>query len=114
MDGSDSHGRCSSIPKMGWAVSTGGQQHVLGPVAEQELEQQLGGQGWEMCESICHAAVLSCFSEEQTVPNAVFYVCLLFPGVLHPGRHEMGRVCAGGSGEGKTRKRGRLGRGVRR
>lgn len=50
---------CGNIPKMGSAVSTDGQQRVPGPAgaglggAKEEPEHRLG---WEMCESVCHAA----------------------------------------------------------
>lgn len=105
MDGSDSHGGCSSIPKMCWAVSAGGQQCVQGPVAEQELDHQLGEQGWEMCESICHAAVLSCFSKEQTMPNAVFYVCCSLVSCV-PAGMRWGECVLGGAEKGKPESEG--------
>lgn len=110
MNGNESHGGCSGVPKTGCAVSTGGQQRVPGPVSEQEPEHHMGGQGWEMCESVCYAAVLSCFSKEQTVPNAVFCVCCSWcPASQQAGDGES--VCWG---EWRRENRGRLGRGVRR
>lgn len=105
MNGNDGHGGCSSIPKTGCAVSAGEQQRVPGPVAEQEPEHHLGGQGWEMCESICYAAVLSCFSKEQTVPNAVFYVCCSLVSCVPAGRR-WGECVLGGVEKGKPESEG--------
>lgn len=79
---------------------------IRGSRAQGEPEH---GQGWETCESFCHAAFLSCFSKKKRNISIYLYIyvyknpsakcnvlCLLFLGVLLPGRQEV----EGGDGEG--------------
>lgn len=64
--------------------------------------------GWEMCEPICSAALLGSFF--SLLKKKCQTRCFLFavpwcPVLWQAGDGEM---CRGGSGEGKTRKRGRF------